>query len=363
LAIDLPGFGRSNPEDEDYGPERLARSVDTVVRTCAGRQIDVLGHSSGGALAVLFAAKRADIVRRLVLVDVAGILRPEVLLHGQLHQVLTRTREHAPGFAKGVEAVGSITIDVLQALVPNAKKVGDSGLLGKSPGVLAATALLDFNFGPAIADIRAPTLILWGAKDYIVPTRIAELLDARIAHSAVKFIPDAGHVPMKDQPGSMSLLVNEYLDGPPPPPDRPDAAPPERVTRDAACLRENDVTLSGDYDEISITDCDRFRLHQVRARKVSIKKSKGRLDDTVISEGLEVYDVDLFLTGGALHGVVALDARDSKLDIAGVDIAGSESAIRMHKQNEIVLSVTHVQSPKTDRIMHEELKVDATKEL
>lgn len=363
LAVDLPGFGRSNPEDEDYGPERLARSVDTVVRTCAPGKIDVLGHSSGGALAVLFAAQRADVVRRLILVDVAGILRPEVLLHGQLHQVLTTTRAKAPSFAKGVEAIGGAMVDALQALVPSAKKVGQSGLLGKSPGVLAATALLDYNFGAAIEAVRAPTLILWGAQDHVVPTRIAELLDDRIAHSQLTYIPDAGHVPMKDQAGSMALLVNEYLSGPTPPPDAPVRPPPAKVTRDGTCAQKDDVTLEGDYDEISISECERFRLHKVRARRVSIRKSQGRLDEVLISEGLTVDEADLFLTGGAVHGVVALDSSDSKLDIAGVDITGSEAAVRMRKQNEIVFSVTPVQSPKTSGILHKELKVDAAKEL
>ncbi|MET0283532.1 MAG: alpha/beta hydrolase [Polyangiales bacterium] len=363
LAVDLPGFGRSNPEDEDYGPERLARSVETVVRTCASGKIDVLGHSSGGALAVLFAAQRADVVRRLILVDVAGILRPEVLLHGQLHQVLTPMRGKTPALAKGIEATGSVTIDALQALVPSAKKVGDSGLLGSSPGVLAATALLDYNFGQAIADVTAPTLILWGAQDYVVPTRIAELLDERIAHSQLTYIPDAGHVPMKDQPGSMSLLVNEYLDHPPPPREKPVRPPPDRVTRDGVCAKQEDFTLEGDFDEITINECERFRLHQVRARSVTIRKSQGRLDDVVISEGLTVDEADLFMTGGSLHGVVALDSSESKLDIAGVDIAGSETAVRMRKQNEIVFSVTPVFSPKTHGILHKEYKVDEMKEL
>ena len=181
--MDLPGFGRSNPEDQDFGPERLARSVDTVVRACAPGKIDVLGHSSGGSLAVLFAAKRNDAVRRLVLVDVAGILRPEVLLHGQLHQSLTPMREKVPVISKVVEKTGSVLIDAIQALVPNAEKVADTGLLGQSPGVLAATSLLDFNFGQAISEVKAPTLIFWGHKTYVVPTRIAQLLDDRIARS------------------------------------------------------------------------------------------------------------------------------------------------------------------------------------
>jgi len=363
LAIDLPGFGRSNPEDQDFGPERLARSVDTVVRACAPGKIDVLGHSSGGALAVLFAAKRADVVRRLVLVDVAGILRPEVLLHGQLHQSLTPMRDKVPGISKVVEKTGSVMIDAIQALVPNAKKVADTGLLGDSPGVLAATSLLDFNFGQAISEVRAPTLILWGQIDYVVPTRIAQLLDDRIAHSELVFIPDSGHVPMKDQPGSMSVLVAKYLDGPEPKKKEPVAPPPLDTTRDGLCKEQEEITLTGDYNEILITDCKRFRLLDVRARKVTVRKSEGRIDDSTVSDGLFVHDSDMSITGGKLSGPVALESSESRLDIAGVVIRGSEAAIRAAKKSEIVLSVTPVHSPKTDAILHKELELDDGQEL
>jgi pimeloyl-ACP methyl ester carboxylesterase len=363
LAIDLPGFGRSNPEDKDFGPERLARSVDTVVRSCAPGKIDVLGHSSGGSLAVLFAAKRADVVRRLVLVDVAGILRPEVLLHGQLHQSLTPMRDKVPVISKVVEKTGSVMIDAIQALVPSAKQVANTGLLGDSPGVLAATSLLDFNFGPAISEVRAPTMILWGQKDYVVPTRIAQLLDDRIARSELVFIPDSGHVPMKDQPGSMSVLVAKYLDGPEPPKAKPLTPAPLHTERDGLCKEQDDVTLSGDYDELLITDCKRFRLLNVRAHKVVVRKSEGRIDDSTVRDGLFVFDSDLFVTGGELNGAVAIETSDSKLDIAGVEIRGTEAAIRAPKKSEVVLSVSTVHSPMTNDFVHKELKLDDGQEL
>ena len=363
LAIDLPGFGRSNPEDTDFGPERLARSVDTVVRACTPGKIDVLGHSSGGSLAVLFAATRADVVRRLVLVDVAGILRPEVLLHGQLHQSLTTTRDKVPVIGKAIEKTGSAMIDAVQVLVPSAKKLADTGVLGDSPGVLAATSLLDFNFGPAISEVRAPTLILWGQIDYVVPTRIAQVLDDRIARSELVFIPDSGHVPMKDQPGSMSLLVTRYLDGPEPPKKEPGEPQPLDTTRDGLCKEQEDVTLTGDYDEILITDCQRFRLLNVRARQITVRKSQGRIDDSTISHGLFVDDSDMYITGGRLHGPVAIESSDSELDIAGVSIRGSTAAIRARKKSKLVLSVTSVHSPKTDTIVHKELELDDGQEL
>ncbi|MDB4988629.1 MAG: alpha/beta hydrolase fold protein [Myxococcaceae bacterium] len=351
LAIDLPGFGRSNPEDQDFGPERLARSVDVVVRACAPGKIDLLGHSSGGSLALLFAAKRADVVRRLVLADVAGILRPEVLLHGQLHQTLTPMHDHVPHLANAVEKTGGVLVDALHALVPNAKDVAESGVVGHSPGVLAASALLDFNFGPAISEVRAPTLILWGKEDFVVPTRIERLLHSRLARSEVIFIADSGHVPMKDQPERMATLVNEYLDGAEL--KEPEVAVPlAKELHDGSCNDQDDLTLTGDFDKVIVSRCKRVHLNKVRARQIMIRKSDGHLDDCQVSDSLAVYDSDLFITGSELRGTVALDVSESELDIAGVVISGSEAAVRVHQKSHIVLSVTKVHSPKTDSFMH-----------
>lgn len=358
IAIDLPGFGRSDPQDDDYGAERLARSIDTVVRACTTGHIDVVGHSSGGTLAVLFAAERADVVRRLVLVDVAGILRPEVLLQGQLHQTLTPMREHVPRLAKAVESTGSVMIDAIQVLVPSAEKVADTGLLGNSPGVLAASALLDFNFGPAIAAITAPTLILWAQDDHVVPTRIARLLAARIERSEIEFIKDSGHVPMKDQPAAMAALVNEFLSGPSPARPKP-RAPLAATLPDGACNEQDDATLTGDFNHVVIVRCKNFRLKDARARQVTIRKSAGHLEDAEISDGLTTDEADLTITGGSLRGAVALDASDSELDIAGTILAGTEAALRVRTKSHIVLSVSKVESPKTHAFLHQDLKAAA----
>lgn len=358
IAIDLPGFGRSDPQDDDFGPERLAHSVDTVVRTCAPGKIDVVGHSSGGALAVLFAARRADVVRRLVLVDVAGILRPEILLHGQLHQTLTPMRERVPRITKAVETTGSVMIEAIQALVPSARTVTNTGLLGKNPGLLAASALLDFNFGPSIAEITAPTLILWAEEDHVVPIRIARLLAARIAQSEIKFIKDAGHVPMKDQPDSTAALVNEYLSGPKPAPRKAAIALSEKLP-DGACSEQDDATLTGDFDNVVIVRCKNFRLHDARARHLTIRKSDGHVEDTEISHGLITDEANLTITGGSLRGAVALEASDSEIDIAGTLIVGTEAALRVKTKSTLVLSVSKLQSPKTNAFLHQELKAAA----
>lgn len=353
LAVDLPGFGRSHTDDEDFGPERLTRSVDAVSRACAGSdKVDVLGHSSGGALALLFAAHRNQDVRRLIIVDAAGILHPEVLLRGQLHEALSDVRETAPVAGEMVEGVGDLLIKVVRSMTPSKSKVAESGLLGSSPSVLAAMQLLDFNFGQAISDIRAPTLILWGEEDRVVPPRIAYLLDDRIEDSAIQFIAGAGHVPMKEQPERFASMVTGYLkpkhvahDG---------KQPPNTSAREGRCDKQENIVFEGDYARIDVNACKKVWLKRVRAKQVVVKDSDGRLDNAEVSESLVVEKSEMAITGGTLRGDVALETSDSKLDIAGVRLWGKMAALRVRKESYVVFSVSPLQSPKSDRIFHGE---------
>jgi pimeloyl-ACP methyl ester carboxylesterase len=359
LAVDLPGFGRSNPEDDDFGPERLVQAVDRVVRACGSKTFDVLGHSSGGALSLLFAAHRSDAVRRLVVVDAAGILLPEVLLESQLHMSLNEAREDVPVASKLAERLGQALIDMLHALTPSASALAKSGLIGREPPVLAATALLDYNFGQAIVETKAETLVVWGKEDQVAPARIAHLLDERIEHSELAFLDDAGHVPMKDQPELFASIVSGYLDsglasirahkG------LPASVAPNTATRNGQCQDQEDVELEGDYAHIEILRCKRVWLNHVRATHVEVRDSQGRIDSTEISAGLLIEDSQFSLTGGLLQGPVALTVKDSKLDIAGANIVGDQVALEVHGKSEFTFSVTALASPKTAQLLHQEM--------
>ncbi|HEX6242514.1 MAG TPA: alpha/beta hydrolase [Polyangiales bacterium] len=360
LAVDLPGFGRSDPKDDDFGPERLVQAVDHVVRACATKTLDVLGHSSGGALSILFAAHRSDAVRRLVVVDAAGILLPEVLLEGQLHQSLTEARENVPVGAKLAEKLGRGLIKMLHALTPSASALAESGLLGKSPPVLAATSLLDYNFAQAILDVRAETLVVWGKNDEVAPPRIAHLLDDRIEPSELTFLPDAGHVPMRDQPELFASTVEGYLaEGLGPyrakVTDNPET--PNTSTREGVCKDQENVVFEGDFASIDVLRCKRVWLNHVRAQRVSLRESEGRIDSSSIDQGLTVEDSKLSLTGGTLKGAVALTIKDSNLDVAGANLVGDELALSVKgKDNRLMFSVTPLHSAKTARVLHQELK-------
>jgi len=73
LAVDLRGHGNSSaPSDGDYSVEGCASDVLAAIDTLALEQIVLVGHSYGTFVTIEVAARRPDVVRRLILVDPPG---------------------------------------------------------------------------------------------------------------------------------------------------------------------------------------------------------------------------------------------------------------------------------------------------
>lgn len=351
IAVDLPGFGRSERAGDNFAPEQLVRQVASVVAALGVRRIDVLGHSSGGPLALLFAAQSPKLVRRLVLLDAVGVLRPETLLRSVIHDQLTGMRDGARIGAGIVEKGGDALLSFGALLVGSSGDISDSGVAGNSSRTLLALALLDYNFGAAIFGMCAPTLLVWGDRDQVAPVRIAHVLQGRIPGSKLTFLKDAGHVPMRDQPAALLDLVTSYLDHPIE--ALAEQSAPKKPAQDKRCEHQDDVTITGDYGEINLDRCNNARLERVRARRIVVRESKVHIDQGHVTDGVIADSSELVITGGDFRGEVALDLKGGAHDVAGADIEGKTAAIRARAKTTVLFSVTRIKSPKGTRMLHE----------
>src|SRR5579872_4480736 len=100
ILFDLPGFGRSGRANAEYTPDRYAAVLSRVIARYADGPVDVLGHSMGGAIALSHAANYPQQVRRLVVVDAAGILNHEALLAHHLRRATDPASRLFPGLAE-----------------------------------------------------------------------------------------------------------------------------------------------------------------------------------------------------------------------------------------------------------------------
>ncbi len=208
IAVDLPGFGRSDKPAIDY---RIAHFVDALAALVEGLGLPpahLLGHSLGGWIVASYALARPGDVRSLILNDAVGLDEDASPLPVDLH--LT-TREN---LRKAFEAMFFDQGKVSDALVALAyglhRSRGDGPTIDS---VLRTLAAPDEKLDGRLPSIRMPTLLLWGEDDRIAPLAIAEAFRRGLPDARLASIPRCGHLPCIEQPEAFAENVLRFLEG------------------------------------------------------------------------------------------------------------------------------------------------------
>jgi pimeloyl-ACP methyl ester carboxylesterase len=233
LALDLRGFGRT-----PLGPgTRLSdnhRLLDLFLRRIVGRPAVVVGNSMGGLLAVQQAAAAPETVSSLVLVDPAlpwrghrpfdlslwtffGSLLPPLL--GEATLAWSARRLGADRIVHGVlEAccvdASRIPHDLVQALIDEeaerfASRRSFRALAQSSRSLL--WALGRRGLMGTYGRVTAPTLLVHGEKDRIVPAAFSLAIGRRFGWH-VEVLPNVGHVPMMEVPADFNRVALGWLE-------------------------------------------------------------------------------------------------------------------------------------------------------
>jgi pimeloyl-ACP methyl ester carboxylesterase len=151
----------------------------------------VVAHSLGGLLAAQLAARTP--VAKLVLVDPAGVPtgRRRLLEPLALAATLPTVR---PLF------LPTLAFDALRW-----------GPLALARGGLYAVGA---DLRHELERIEAPTLVVWGERDRLVPTRLAQAWVDAIPNARLELIPRAGHVPMVENPSAFARAVLAFIEEP-----------------------------------------------------------------------------------------------------------------------------------------------------
>ena len=235
VALDLPGFGRSELPTDEISIKGFARTLDELADALGIGPAALIGNSMGGFTAAEAAISHPDRVERLVLVDAAGISSTlgrnwlserigRILVTGAIGGAAPSDPAKAlrmmrrPGFVQiGMGAVVRHPTLVSRDLI--AEQLGS---LGGPAFMPALEAILAHDFIPQLGEIACPTLVVQGDQDVLVPIGDAHEFADRIEHSAMLVLHDTGHVPMFERPRTFNRAVIEFLSQDVAP-DEPDA--------------------------------------------------------------------------------------------------------------------------------------------
>jgi pimeloyl-ACP methyl ester carboxylesterase len=214
LIPDLPGWGESERKPgDDYGFAAQAARVDAFIRALSPhRPVVLLGHSMGGGIAALVAARYPRQVARVGLLDAAGVrfkdnaFASDVLAGKNPFAVTDRaslaryidTVFHRP------EAKPWIPWPASRGLI--ARRRADAGF---EQAVLDRIGRGDERFLPgdeAVA-IDQPALLLWCRQDAVIDPSALDLYATKIPQAAKVLLDDCGHMSLMEKPDAVAAAV------------------------------------------------------------------------------------------------------------------------------------------------------------
>ena len=225
IFLDLKGFGLSSkPDDGKYSLEDQAEIVLAFLKAHHLRNITLVGHSYGGAVAIFTYLRDRSrhargIIRRLILIDAAAyvqefpyfidILRKpfinwvvmnlvpsqltaSIILHNLFYDDTKLSEERITRYAEYFNQPGSYNsfVDCARQIVP------------ANPDSITAL----------IKTITAPALIIWGANDPAIPLEEGQRLHQDIQNSKLAIIPNCGHIPHEESPEETLIAILNFLE-------------------------------------------------------------------------------------------------------------------------------------------------------
>ena len=214
IVPDLPAFGETRASaGADYGIEAQAGRLHHFVEALGLERFHLAGHSYGGGIATWYATEHPERVASLTIVGALGVdPGPGSTLLEQWREDKSQTlcvdsREDLERvFALAYEHPPSLPDHFKDHIVELASPYHDEHSrifrqLASQVGVLE----------PRLHLVEAPTLIVWGQEDRILPASAARTFDREIENSRLVILQDAGHATFNDQHAETAASIREFL--------------------------------------------------------------------------------------------------------------------------------------------------------
>jgi pimeloyl-ACP methyl ester carboxylesterase len=217
IALDLPGHGHSPwRDDARYDPVTLAPAVIAALEDAAPRTDVIVGQSLGGLIAIVVAAERPDLVRRIVIVDVSpGLV---VKQDNQVRSFLAgpesfATREEIVERARAF-GIGVSTASVERGVYHNTVRRDDGRWVfrhhlanlpaGATPGSFDFSVLW-----PSFDALKLPIMVVRGSRGFLDADNIAELKSHQ--PNTIVCEIESGHNVQEDDPVAVATVLADFV--------------------------------------------------------------------------------------------------------------------------------------------------------
>lgn len=209
IAVDLPGFGFSDKPKMSYTIKFYREFVAQFLKLLQLEQVSIVGSSLGGHVAAEVAINNPELVKRLVMISPPGALprsfkgTPALMRYAKVIKA-----KSVQQVKQALSAVDNKPVDDSYAQIvyekmsmPGAREAFLSALLGSTKAP---------RLNNSLQKIKAPTLLLWGKEDIMIPVKFAEPF-IKMKNCRIVMLESCGHRAHADRPALFNKIVIDFL--------------------------------------------------------------------------------------------------------------------------------------------------------
>jgi pimeloyl-ACP methyl ester carboxylesterase len=223
-APDLPGYGDSDRPDLAYTTDYYLKFVRDLLDALGLARTNIAGLSMGGGLALALALNYPDRVDRLIPVDSYG-LQDHVVMHKLsylvvwtpgLNEITWSLMRHSDWMLRySLRSIlrnpAAITAELIAELKREARRPHAGRAFHSYQKQEVLWNGLRTCFMSRLKEITAPTLIIHGAQDSLVPLALAQQAQQIMPNCRLHVIDQCGHWPQRDTPAEFNRVITEFL--------------------------------------------------------------------------------------------------------------------------------------------------------
>ncbi len=182
----------------------LLKYVTDFVEEKEYSQINVLGNSLGGHIALLFALEKPEKIASIILTGSSGLFEsamgstfPKRSNYEYIENVTKKT------FYDPDVATKKLVDDIFDIVNDRNKAIRI---------ISTAKSAIRHNLENKLSAIHSPTLLVWGKQDEVTPPFVAEKFNELINNSVLEFVDKCGHAPMMEHPQQFNEILSTFLE-------------------------------------------------------------------------------------------------------------------------------------------------------
>jgi Predicted hydrolases or acyltransferases (alpha/beta hydrolase superfamily) len=206
IALDLPGFGKSDEPSFPYSVIDFAEFVIAFLKQLNIKTASFIGHSHGGRITIEIASRNDNpfALEKIVLLDSAGIV-----------PVKTSKQQFKIKCFKASKWI--LNIPPVKALFPDAleklkKRSGSADYNAATPMMRQSLVMaVNTDMRDKMPHIKVPCLLIWGEKDTATPVSDGKLMENFIPNSGLVLLQNAGHYSFLDNPYTFKKVLFSFF--------------------------------------------------------------------------------------------------------------------------------------------------------